>query len=99
MCGWTGNGIFARSPKREINVWKLFGAIGPPRSVANTCGPAGCSRCRRQGSQTYFGIGATNEHGADLAWIFERNLRPAFVLPRHRPASLKCADKSSRAFL
>jgi hypothetical protein len=48
MCGWMGNGIFARSPKRTISVWKLFGAIGPPRSVANTCGPAGCSRCRRR---------------------------------------------------
>jgi hypothetical protein len=53
----------------------------------------------RQGSQTYFGILATNEHGADLAGIFERNLRPAFVRPRDRPASLKRADKSSRAFL
>jgi hypothetical protein len=33
MCGWIGNGIPARSPRRAINVWKLLGVIGPPRSV------------------------------------------------------------------
>ena len=53
----------------------------------------------RQGSQTYFGIGATDEHGADLASIFARNLRPAFVQSRDKRASLKRADKSSGAFL
>jgi hypothetical protein len=34
MCGWMGNGMPARSPRREISVWKLFGVIGPPRSEA-----------------------------------------------------------------
>ena len=53
----------------------------------------------RQGSQTYFGIGAINEPGADLAWIFERNSRPPFVLPRDETTCLKRADKSSGAFL
>src|SRR5690349_11669910 len=46
MCGWMENGIF--EPKREVIVWKLFGARGPPHSVAKTCGPAACSRCSRR---------------------------------------------------
>jgi hypothetical protein len=53
----------------------------------------------RQGSQTCFGIVATNERGADLAWIFERSSRPAFVQPRDRQASPKCAGTSARAWL
>ena len=48
MCGWIGNGIPARSPRRAINVWKLLGVIGPPRSEMNACGPVGCSRCKRR---------------------------------------------------
>jgi hypothetical protein len=33
----TDGKLHARTPpKRVISVWKLFGAIGPPRSEANT---------------------------------------------------------------
>jgi hypothetical protein len=31
-----GEDMPARSPRRAINAWKLFGAIGAPRSEANT---------------------------------------------------------------
>ena len=40
MCGWMGNGIFARSPIRANKVWKLLAVSGPPRSDENTCGDA-----------------------------------------------------------
>jgi hypothetical protein len=34
--GMDGEDMPARSPRRAINAWKLFGAIGAPRSEANT---------------------------------------------------------------
>jgi len=50
VCGWIGNGIPARSPRRAISVWKLLGVIGPPRSEVNTCGLGGCSLQTAQGT-------------------------------------------------
>jgi len=42
----------ARSPSRAISVWKLLAVVGPPRSEAKTCGPAGsCWRCKRRSAR------------------------------------------------
>jgi hypothetical protein len=42
------------SPVAETldQAWKLFGAIGAPRSDTNTCGPSACSRCRRRNARS-----------------------------------------------
>jgi len=34
-----------------MSVWKLFGAIGPPRSEVKTYGLGACSRCRRRNAR------------------------------------------------
>jgi len=36
MWGWIAKGMPARSPRRWIRAWKLFGAIGAPRSETKT---------------------------------------------------------------